>query len=494
MAQTLKNLIGGQWVEATGDKKRPILNPADGTTVLAEVPDSSAADVDRAVAAAAEAFPAWRDMPVVRRCRILFHCKELLEQRSGEIAECMVRENGKTLAEAEGEVRRGIEVVEFAAGMPSMMKGDFIEDIATRVDGFIYREPLGVVVGACPFNFPAMIPMWMFPVAIACGNTFILKPSDKCPMTGALVADIMKQGGLPDGVLSVVHGGGDTVGYLIEHAEVEAISFVGSTPIAESVWRLASGAGKRVQALGGAKNYIVVMPDADLEQTADAVIGSTYGCAGERCMASSVLVPVGDGDAIVDRVIEMAQALKLGDGLATDTGMGPVISAEHKQRVEEYIQIGVDEGATLRLDGRGAQAAGLPDGFFVGPTILDAVTPSMRIAQEEIFGPVLSVMRASTLDEAIAFANATAFGNGNSIFTASGGAARKFRHEIQCGMIGINAGVPAPMAFFSFGGHKRSLFGDLRVHGPDGIEFYTRKKAVIERWPETGPSGSVWGK
>ena len=406
----------------------------------------------------------------------------------------MVRENGKTMAESEGEVRRGIEVVEFAAGMPSLMKGDFIEDIATRVDGYIYREPLGVVAGACPFNFPAMIPMWMFPVAIACGNTFILKPSDKCPMTGALVASIMKEGGLPDGVLSVVHGGGETVQHLIAHPQVEAISFVGSTPVAEAVWRAASQAGKRVQALGGAKNYIVVMPDAGLEETADAVIGSSYGCAGERCMASSVLVPVAGGDALVDRVIEMAQALKLGDGLAADTGMGPVITAEHKRRVEEYIQIGIDEGATLRLDGRDARAEGLPDGFFVGPTVLDDVTPSMRIAQEEIFGPVLSVMRAATLDEAISLANATPFGNGNSIFTASGGAARKFRNEIQCGMIGVNAGVPAPMAFFSFGGHKRSIFGDLRVHGPDGIEFYTRKKSVIERWPETGPSGSVWGK
>ncbi|MDA0335543.1 MAG: CoA-acylating methylmalonate-semialdehyde dehydrogenase [bacterium] len=494
MAPKLQNLINGQWVDPTGGGDKPLLNPADGTTVLAQFIESSPADVDRAVAAAVAAFPAWRDMPVIRRCRILFHCKQLLEQRSGQIAECMVRENGKTLAEAEGEVRRGIEVVEFAAGMPSMAKGDFIENIATRVDGYIYREPLGVVAGACPFNFPAMIPMWMFPVAIACGNTFILKPSDKCPMTGALVAGIMHEGGVPDGVLSVVHGGGDVVQQLITHPQVEAISFVGSTPVAEIVWRSAAAAGKRVQALGGAKNYIVVMPDADIEETAAAVIGSTYGCAGERCMASSVLVPVAGGDEIVDRVIALAKSLQLGDGLVGDTGMGPVITAEHKRRVESYIQIGVDEGATLRLDGRRAQVEGLPHGFFVGPTVFDHVTPSMRIAQEEIFGPVLSVMRAASLDEAITFANATPFGNGNSIFTASGGAARKFRNEIECGMIGINAGVPAPMAFFSFGGHKRSIFGDLRVHGPDGIEFYTRKKAVIERWPDTGPTGSVWGK
>jgi malonate-semialdehyde dehydrogenase (acetylating) / methylmalonate-semialdehyde dehydrogenase len=494
MAPRLQNLIGGQWLDPTGHSSRALLNPADGVTALAEFTESSAADIDQAVAAAAAAFPSWRDMPVVRRCRILFHCKELLEQRSDEIARCMVAENGKTLVEAEGEVRRGIEVVEFAAGMPSMAKGDFIENIATRVDGYIYREPLGVVAGACPFNFPAMIPMWMFPVAIACGNTFVLKPSDKCPMTGTLVAGIMHEGGVPDGVLSVVHGGGDAVQHLVTHPQVEAISFVGSTPVAQVVWRSAAEVGKRVQALGGAKNYIVVMPDADIEETAAAVIGSTYGCAGERCMASSVLVPVAGGDELVDRVIELAQALKLGDGLADDTGMGPVITAEHKQRVEEYIGIGLSEGATLRLDGREAEAEGLPDGFFVGPTVFDDVTPAMRIAQEEIFGPVLSVMRAASLDEAIAFANATPFGNGNSIFTASGGAARKFRNEIECGMIGVNAGVPAPMAFFSFGGHKRSIFGDLRVHGPDGIEFYTRKKAVIERWPDTGPTGSVWGK
>ena len=506
MAPKLQNLIGGQWVDPTGGSPKALVNPADGTTVLAQLVESSEADVDRAVKAAAAAFPAWREMPVVRRCRILFHCKELLEQRSDEIAECMVRENGKTLAEAEGEVRRGIEVVEFAAGMPSMAKGDFIENIATRVDGYIYREPLGVVAGACPFNFPAMIPMWMFPVAIACGNTFILKPSDKCPMTGALVVRIMQEGGVPDGVLSVVHGGGDVVQHLIKHPQIEAFSFVGSTPVAEIVWRSAADAGKRVQALGGAKNYIVVMPDADIEETAAAVIGSTYGCAGERCMASSVLVPVAGGDEVVDRVIELAQSLQLGDGLDPATGMGPVITAEHKRRVEQYIQIGLDEGATLRLDGREAQAdglaSGLPDGlsdglsggFFVGPTVFDDVTPAMRIAKEEIFGPVLSVMRAASLDEAIAFANATPFGNGNSIFTASGGAARKFRNEIECGMIGVNAGVPAPMAFFSFGGHKRSIFGDLRVHGPDGIEFYTKKKAIIERWPDTGPTGSVWGK
>lgn len=492
MAAVLQNLINGQWVDPSGAGARPLLNPADGTTVLAELRESTPEDVDKAVAAAAAAFPAWRAMPVVRRCRILFHCKELLEQRAGEIAACMVRENGKTWAEAEGEVRRGIEVVEFAAGMPSLAKGDFIEDIATRVDGFIYREPLGVVAGACPFNFPAMIPMWMFPVAIACGNTFVLKPSDKCPMTGALVAGIMLEGGVPPGVLSVVHGGGDVVQQLIAHEQVEAFSFVGSTPIAEIVWRGATEAGKRVQALGGAKNYIVVMPDADIEETAAAVIGATYGCAGERCMASSVLVPVAGGDALVDRVIELATALKLGDGMVADTGMGPVITAGHKARVEQYIAIGEQEGATLRLDGRGVGAEGLPDGFFVGPTVFDHVTPTMRIAREEIFGPVLSVMRAASLDEAIAFANATPFGNGNSIFTASGGAARKFRNEIQCGMIGINAGVPAPMAFFSFGGHKRSIFGDLRIHGPDGIEFYTRKKAVIERWPDTGPTGSVW--
>ncbi len=495
MVGQLMNLVGGKWMDQSATERHQIVNPADGKTVVAEFGLSAPEDVAKAVAAAVEAFPAWRTTPVVRRCRILFHCKELLEQRVSEIAELLVAENGKLLGEAEGEIRRGLEVVEFAAGMPSLSKGDFIEDIATRVDGYIYREPVGVVAGACPFNFPAMIPMWMFPVAIACGDTFVLKPSERCPASATLVAEIFTEGGLPDGVLNVVQGARETFEALIAALEVAAVSFVGSRPASESVWKMAARYHKRVQALAGAKNYIVVMPDADVEETVKAVIHSSYGCSGQRCMAASVLVLVGkESEPVLDRVVEAAKALKLGSGMDSSTGMGPVINAQAKQRIEEYIELGLREGANLLLDGRGAQAEGLPNGFFLGPTIFDEVTSDMQIAREEIFGPVLSVMRAKDLDEALGLANSSPFGNGASIFTSSGGAAREFRNRIECGMIGINVGVPAPMAFFSFGGFKDSFFGDLRAQGPDSVEFYTRKKAVIERWLGTGPTGSVWSK
>jgi malonate-semialdehyde dehydrogenase (acetylating)/methylmalonate-semialdehyde dehydrogenase len=491
---TLRNFIGGRQVEATGAQLRRVLDPADGETVVAELRDSSADDVAAAVATARRAFAAWRATPVVRRCRILFRCKELLEQRRDEIARLVVRENGKTLAEAEGSVRRGLEVVEFAAGMPSLSKGDFIEDIAAQVDGFIYREPLGVVAGACPFNFPAMIPLWMFPVAVACGNTFVLKPSEKCPATAALLAEIFREGGLPDGVLNVVHGARETFEALITHPDVAAVSFVGSTPAARNVWETGTRHGKRVQALGGAKNYIVVMPDADRAQTLKAVIESGYGCAGERCMAASVLVLVEGAGDLLPALVDAASAVRLGPGLDAATQMGPLVTAEHRRRVEDYIAAGVAEGATLLLDGRGAKVPSHPGGHWLGPTIFDQVRPEMRIAREEIFGPVLSVMRARDLDEALALANASSFGNGASIFTRSGAAAREFRTRVECGMIGINAGVPAPMAFFSFGGHKASFFGDLRAHGPDGVEFYTKKKAIIERWSDDTRAGSVWSR
>jgi malonate-semialdehyde dehydrogenase (acetylating)/methylmalonate-semialdehyde dehydrogenase len=487
----LKNLVGGRYVEASGEPCQ-VINPADGKTVVAEMRYSTPADVAAAIKAASEAFVEWSAMPVVRRCRILFRVKEALEERMDELSEALVRENGKLMAEAQGEVRRGIEVVEFAAGMPSLSKGDFIENIAGKVDGYVYREPLGVVAGACPFNFPAMIPMWMFPIAIACGNTFILKPSDRCPVSGALIADIFKEGGLPDGVLNVVHGARETFETLIKAPEVAAISFVGSSRVAESVWKLAAENHKRVQALGGAKNYIVVMPDADPEETTKAILGSAYGCAGQRCMASSILAIVKGAEPILERVIEGAKKVKLGSGLEASTAMGPVISDESKKRIEGYIALGVEEGAKLVLDGRGAEAEGLPGGHFVGATILDEVKPDMRVAQEEIFGPVLSVMRFDTLDDAIEAANSSLYGNGSSIFTSSGGAAREFRTRIECGMIGINAGVPAPMAFFPFGGFKKSIFADLRVQAQDGIDFYTRKKALIERWFGSGPTGSVW--
>ena len=494
MTKKLMNLVGGEWVEAHGDEPRRILNPADGKSVVAELRYSTQEDVSRAVEAAASAFPAWRDLPVVRRCRILFHCKELLEQELESIARGIVLENGKLMPEGEGETRRGIEVVEFACGMPSMAKGDFIENISTRVDGYIYREPVGVVGCACPFNFPAMIPMWMFPVALACGNAVVLKPSEKCPVSATRVAEIFQEGGLPPGVLNVIQGGRETFESLITHPGVDAVSFVGSSAAAENVWQTAGRHHKRVHALGGAKNFILVMPDAEPEGTIDAIIHSAFGCAGQRCMAASVVVLVGEAGKLLPELAAAAEALKLGSGLDPDTGMGPVISAAQKARVEEYVSIGASEGADLVIDGRGARVPDLPDGFFVGPCILDRVPPEMRVARDEIFGPVLSVMRAGGLDEALTLANSSPYGNGASIFTSSGGAAREFRNRVQCGMIGINAGVPAPMAFFSFGGFKNSFFGDLRAHGPDAVEFYTRKKAVIERWLSIEGTGSVWGK
>ena len=493
MTKELKNLIGAQWREGGGERHE-IIDPADGKTVVATIAFSTGEDVRRAVEAGSQAFPAWRATPIVRRCRILLRIKELLEERLDPLAEIIVAENGKTFAEAQGDVRRGIEVVEFAAGGPHLSKGEFIEDVAARIDGYIYREPLGVVAGACPFNFPAMVPMWMFPVAIAMGNTFVLKPSEKCPATATAIAEIFREGGLPPGVLNVVQGARETFEALITAAEVAAVSFVGSTAAAQNVWTLATRHGKRVQALGGAKNHIIVMGDADRENTLNGIIGSSFGCAGERCMASSVLVPVGDAAAILDDVVEAARSLRLGHGMDAETQMGPLVSAAHRKRVEDYIEAGIDEGAELVLDGRGAKVAGYEGGFWLSPTIFDKVKPGMRIAREEIFGPVLSVMRAADLTEAIDLANSSPYGNGASIFTASGGAAREFRNRIQCGMLGINAGVPAPMAFFGFGGHKASLFGDLRVQGTDAVEFYTQKKSVIERWFGMGETGSTWGR
>lgn len=490
MPSPVRNLIGNTWSDPQGASRQTLVNPATGEA-LGLVIDSTPDEVAAACAAAAAAFPAWAALPTLRRCRILFHCKELLEQRADDLARCLVRENGKTLPEAQAEVRRGIEVVEHAAGMTSLAKGDYFPEIAGDIDGYMHREPLGVVVGACPFNFPAMIPMWMFPMAIATGNTFILKPSDQCPMTAGMLAAIMLEGGLPPGVLNIVNGGKATFEALIDHPLVAAVSFVGSTPVAKAVWSRATAQGKRAQALGGAKNVLVAMPDADKDATVEAIIGSACGCAGQRCMATSILILVGDTGDLLDRLAAKAKALKLGDGLAAGTGMGPLVSKAALQRVTSLIESGVAEGARLVLDGRGAHADGLPSGHFLGATIFDQVTTAMRIGREEIFGPVLSVMRAPTLDAALELANSSAFGNGASIFTNSGAAARRFRTRIQCGMIGINAGVPAPMAFISFGGWKQSLYGDLKVQGTEAIEFYTRRKAIIERWFGTG---DVWGK
>ncbi len=485
----LPHFFGGERVGGSGETLE-VRDPAAPGTLLARFHAGTAGDVDAAVAAASQAFPAWAATPVVQRCRILFHAKALLEERAEDLARVLVRENGKTMGEALGELRRGIEVVEFAAGMPSLMKGESLPGISSRIDGQLIREPLGVVVGACPFNFPAMIPMWMFPVAIACGNTFVLKPSDKCPMTGSALVELFAEAGLPAGVLNTVQGGRETFELLVQHDDVRAVSFVGSSPAAKSVWELAGRNHKRVQALGGAKNHNLVLPDADRDSTVGNLIGSAYGCAGERCMATSVVVLVGEAEKLVPEIVAAARDLKLGHGLDGATTMGPLISEQQKQRCLDYLAIGVDEGAELVLDGREAEVPA--EGHFLAATIFDRVTPEMRIATEEIFGPVLCIMRAATLDEALDLANASPFGNGASIFTASGGAAQHFRDRIQAGMLGINTGVPAPMAMFPFGGHKRSFYGDLRAQGPDGVEFYTQKKTVIERWPQRGPTGSIW--
>lgn len=494
MAKKIQNYINGKKISGSQAEVHQIINPSDGKTPEFELNYSTAEDVNNAVQVAKAAFPGWRDTPIMKRCRTLFHVKELLEQNMDELANIVARENGKAVSEAEGSIRRGIEVVEFAAGMPTLSKGDYVENIAARIDGYIYREPLGVVAGACPFNFPAMIPMWMFPVAIALGNTFVLKPSEKCPATSTRLVEIFKEGGIPDGVLNVVHGDKVAFESLITHPDVKAVSFVGSTPVAKYVWETGTKHGKRVQSLGGAKNYVVVMPDASPSDTISAVIGSTYGCAGERCMASSVLVFVGEADKLLPDIIAAAKAIKVGNGLDKTTQMGPLVTKEHKARVVDYINIGVKEGAKLLLDGREVKVPGLEGGYFVGPTIFDNVTSDMRIAKEEIFGPVLCIMRAKTLTEAIALANKSTFGNGASIFTESGAAAREFRSTVECGMMGINSGVPAPMAFFSFGGQKNSIFGDLRAHGPDSVEFYSRKKTVIEKWNGGKETGNIWGK
>ncbi len=494
MTRQLKNLIGGKWVEPTGKEEHLIVDPGDGKTVVARMRYSTPEDTAAAVEAAQKAFPGWRDTPVARRCRILFRCDELLEKNREELATLLVQENGKLLSEAEGSIRRGIEAVEFACGMPQLMKGEWLENVASRVDGYVYREPLGVATGAGPFNFPAMIPLWMFPIAVACGNTFVLKPSEKCPATANRLAEIFLEGGLPEGVLNVAHGGRETFESLIVHPDVSAVSFVGSTPAARNVWKLATEQHKRVQALGGAKNYIIVMPDADPEDTVNALVSSAFGCAGERCMAAAVAVFVGDAEKLLAPLVKAAAGLKTGHGLDPSSRMGALISKDYQERVEEYVRIGIEEGAKVLLDGRGIKVKGFEDGCFFGTTIIDQVTPGMRICREEIFGPVLSIMRARNLDEALAMANRTEYGNGHSIFTASGAAAREFRSRIECGMIGINVGVPAPMAFFGFGGRKESLFGDLRTQGTDSVEFYTQKKAVTERWSGGGKTGSIWGK
>ncbi len=477
--------INGQAVTSNSGRSGEITNPATGQ-VIRSVPFADAADVDRAVKAATAAFPAWRDTPAVRRARVLNRFRELLEKHQKEVAALISEEHGKVFLDALGSIQRGIEVLEFAVGAPELLKGAYSEQVGRGVDAHSRLQPLGVCAGITPFNFPAMVPMWMFPVALACGNTFVLKPSEKDPSASVRMAELLKEAGLPDGVLNVVHGDKDAVDAILHHPDIKAVSFVGSTPIAKYIYATAAANGKRVQALGGAKNHAVVLPDADMDFTVDALMGAAYGSAGERCMAISAVVAVGAaGDALVSKISAKAKQLKIGPGAAEGMDMGPLVTAAHRDRVKGYIDAGVAAGATLVVDGRGLKVPGFEQGFFLGPTLFDHVTPEMSIYKDEIFGPVLVVLRANTLDEAIAIVNRNPYGNGTSIFTSSGAAARRYEDDIEVGMVGVNVAIPVPMAFFSFGGWKQSLFGDLHMYGPEGIQFYTRTKAITTRWPAT---------
>lgn len=481
MSATLKNWIGGQWVEADAAALENVYNPAT-EEVLAQVPLSSGTDVNKAVLAAKEAFAGWSRTPVPRRARILFKYQQLLVEHWEELARLITQENGKSYGEAYGEVQRGIECVEFAAGAPSLLMGKQLPDIASNLESGMYRYPVGVVGGISPFNFPMMVPCWMFPLAIACGNTFVLKPSERTPLLANRLAELFAEAGLPAGVLNVVHGARDVVNGLLEHPGVQAISFVGSQPVAEYVYRTGTTNGKRVQALAGAKNHSIVLPDANLDLAVKEIVNAAFGSAGERCMACAVVIAVGDiGDELVRRLAEAADRLTIGDGSQEGVFLGPVIRSSHKERTLGYIASGEAEGGLLVRDGRKDPAAG-ETGYFVGPTIFDRVSCEMKIWKDEIFAPVLSVMRADTLDEAVAIANRSEFANGACLFTDSGSSVRRFRETIDAGMLGINLGVPAPMAFFPFSGWKKSFYGDLHANGTDGVAFYTRKKMVTARW------------
>jgi malonate-semialdehyde dehydrogenase (acetylating) / methylmalonate-semialdehyde dehydrogenase len=476
--------INGKETQGTGTRKGEITNSATGEVVRV-VPFATTKDVDTAVQAALKAFPAWSAQTPLRRARVLMKFRDLLDAAKEDIARVITVEHGKTLDDAKGSVQRGLEVVEFAMGIPQLLKGEFSEDVGTGVDAYTLRQPLGVCAGITPFNFPVMVPLWMMPVAIACGNTFILKPSEKDPTASMMLAQLFKEAGLPDGVLNVIHGDKEAVDAILTHPQIAAVSFVGSTPIAKYIYETASHHGKRVQALGGAKNHAVVLPDADLDMTTDALIGAGYGSAGERCMAISAVVAVGDaGDKLVAKIKEKAAILKVGQGEGKDIEMGPLVTREHRDKVKGYVDAGEKEGATLVLDGRTLKVEGYENGFWLGPTLFDHVTTDMTIYKDEIFGPVLVVLRAESFNEAIELVNKNEFGNGTAIFTQSGAAARRFQHDIQVGMVGINVPIPVPMAFYSFGGWKASLFGDLHVHGMEGVKFYTRTKAITSRWPE----------
>ncbi|HXM46118.1 MAG TPA: CoA-acylating methylmalonate-semialdehyde dehydrogenase [Bryobacteraceae bacterium] len=484
MACCIKFYINGTWEDAPGRTLHPIANPATGEAI-AQVPYATAEDVDRTARAAHAAFLKWREVPVVERVQVFYRYKDLLEKHAGEIARILSSENGKTVDDAAGSVRRAIQMVEVACGMPSLMMGHSLENVSKGIDCQTIRQPLGVCAGITPFNFPAMVPMWMFPFAIACGNTFILKPSEKVPLTPTRTAELLHDAGLPAGVYNLLHGSREAVDALLAHPLVRAISFVGSSPVAKYVYQTAAAHGKRVQALGGAKNHLVAMPDANVDKSVEAIMGSAFGAAGERCLAGSVLVAVGESRPLLDALLQKVRDLRIGDGAAPGTEMGPLVTAEHRARVLGYIEKGVAEGAQVLVDGRERMRGdngGDDIGYFLGPTVFDGVAPGMAIAREEIFGPVLSVIHVKDLDEAIALVNRSAFGNTTSIFTSDGKSAREYASRIEVGMVGVNVGVAAPMAFFPFSGWKNSFYGDLHAHGPDAIAFYTEQKVIMSRW------------
>jgi len=478
----IRNFIGGEWVPASGAQALEVTDPATGD-VLGHVPLSTTSDADAAVQAAKAAFPAWRRTPPIERARILFRLKALLEEKKLEFARDLSREHGKNVKETAGEIQRGIENIEHACGIPTLMMGDSLEDVAAGIDCETVRQPLGVFVGITPYNFPVMIPLWFWPYAIATGNTFVLKPSEQDPLTHQRIVDLAVEAGLPAGVLNVVHGDKDVTTALIEHPDVQGVSFVGSSHIARIIYQKAGAAGKRVQALGGAKNHMIVLPDADVDLTTDAIISSVYGSAGQRCLAGTQIVGVGGAyDTMRDRILDAAASLNVGYGLHEDTFMGPVISARHRERVEGFITEGAREGAEILLDGRGFTVEGYPNGHWVGPTLLDRVVPEMSVGKEEIFGPVAGLSAVDSLEEAIALMHRVEYGNATSIFTTSGRSAREFRYHAGISMIGVNIGVAAPMAFFPFGGSRGSFFGDLRAQGKDAIAFFTDQRVVMSRW------------
>jgi malonate-semialdehyde dehydrogenase (acetylating)/methylmalonate-semialdehyde dehydrogenase len=486
--------IGGEWMEFSGFEKSPVYNPSRGE-VISEVPMCGAEVVNDAVNAAADAFPAWRDTPPVERARLFFRYRQLVEENFDRICEMVTREHGKTLAEARGSAYRGIENIEYACGIPTLLMGDSLENIARGVDCETMHQPLGVCVGITPFNFPAMVPLWMFPLALACGNTFVLKPSEKVPLTANYLIELLEKAGLPKGVLNVVHGGRECVDALLVHPKVRAISFVGSSPVAQHIYETGTRHGKRVQANGGAKNYIVVMPDADVPRTVEALATAAFGCAGERCMAGSTALTVdAAADHLLPSLVEAARAIKVGPTDVKDQpDMGPVITAQHRDRVMSLVAGGEKEGAKIICDGRGVRIPDAPNGFFIGATIVDKVHKEMTIAREEVFGPVLNVMRMEDLDRAIELANKSAYGNGTAIFTNSGKTAREFKNRVKAGMVGINVGVPATMAMFPFSGWDNSFYGDLHIQGKEGVQFYTQQKVVSTRW--FGEEvGDVWKK